>query len=71
MKEVKDLHVKSNPDLRKLSAEKLHEELEASQRRLYTLKMKLANGEQKQTHLIKVLRRYVAILHTLVKQVKN
>lgn len=65
MKEIKDLKMKSKEAVKKLSAEKLIEEIKASEKTLYTMKMKLAIGEQKQTHLMKALRRYIASLKTL------
>lgn len=70
MKEIKDLKMKSSDAVRKLSAEKLIEEIKGAEKMLFTLKMKLAVGEVKQTHLIKALRRYVASLKTLAAQAK-
>ena len=69
MKAIKDLNMKSKDALVKLSAEKLTEELKVSQKTLYTMNMKLVAGEQKQTHLIKVMRRYIAALKTLKTQI--
>jgi ribosomal protein L29 len=69
MKELKDLNLKSKDALKNLSAEKLKEELNTAQRNLYVMKMKNVVGEQKQTHLIKPLRRYVASVKTLQGQV--
>ncbi|MDF1682432.1 MAG: 50S ribosomal protein L29 [Patescibacteria group bacterium] len=43
----------------------LKSELIKSSKNLYILKMKKELGEQKQTHLIKSLRRYVAQLNTV------
>ncbi|NDK09201.1 50S ribosomal protein L29 [Candidatus Gracilibacteria bacterium] len=65
MKELKDLNLKSKDALNKLSADKLKEELHTAQKNLYVMKMKNVVGEQKQTHLIKPLRRYVASVMTL------
>ena len=65
MKEIKDLNLKSKDDLLKLSPSKLWEELKGAEKLLYTLRMKLAVGELKQTHLVKVLRRHIASLHTM------
>ena len=70
MKEIKDLNMKSSDAVAKLSAEKLIEEIKGAEKMLYTLKMKLAVGEVKQTHLIKALRRYVASLKTLANIAK-
>ena len=66
MKEIKDLNMKSKDALSKLSPDKLWEELKGSEKLLYTLKMKLAVGELKQTHLVKILRRHIASLHTML-----
>jgi ribosomal protein L29 len=65
MKEIKDLKMKSSDALVKLSTDKLIEEIKGAEKMLYTLRMKLAVGEVKQTHLVKALRRYVASLKTL------
>lgn len=62
--------MKSSDAVRKLSAEKLIEEIKGAEKMLFTLRMKLAVGEVKQTHLIKALRRYVASLKTLAAQAK-
>jgi ribosomal protein L29 len=70
MKEIKDLNMKSSDAVKKLSAEKLIEEIKGAEKMLYTLKMKLAVGEVKQTHLVKALRRYVASLKTLANIAK-
>jgi len=67
MKEIKDLKMKSMDALQKLSGEKLSEEVKDSEKLLYTLKMKLAVGELKQTHLMKALRRYIASVKTLAQ----
>lgn len=68
MKEIKDLKMKSSDALEKLSAEKLTEEVKGAEKILYTLKMKLAVGELKQTHLMKAMRRYIASLKTLLNK---
>lgn len=70
MKEIKDLNMKSSEALKKLSAEKLTEEVKGAEKLLYTLNMKLAVGELKQTHLMKALRRYIASLKTLLSSAK-
>jgi ribosomal protein L29 len=70
MKEIKDLKMKSSDALAKLSADKLTEEIKGAEKMLYTLRMKLAVGEVKQTHLVKALRRYVASLKTLANIAK-
>ena len=70
MKEIKDLKMKSSDAVRKLSADKLTEEIKWAEKILFTLKMKLAVGEVKQTHLIKAMRRYIASLKTISIQTK-
>lgn len=70
MKELKDLKMKSKAELGKLSSDSLLTEIKDSEKNLYTLRMKLATWEQKQTHIIKVLRRYVASLKTLLQSAK-
>jgi ribosomal protein L29 len=70
MKEIKDLKMKTSDALVKLSADKLTEEIKGAEKMLYTLRMKLAVGEVKQTHLVKALRRYVASLKTLANIAK-
>ena len=67
MKEIKDLKMKAVDALSKLSAEELANEVKWAEKLLYTLKMKLAVGELKQTHLVKALRRYVASIKTLIQ----
>lgn len=66
MKEIKDLNMKAQDALNALDVEKLVWEVKQSEKLLYTLRMKLAVGEQKQTHLIKALRRYIASLKTMI-----
>ncbi len=71
MKEIKDLKMKSSDALKKLTAEKLKEEIKTAEKMLFTMRMKLTVGELKQTHLMKAMRRYVASLKTLLNGVKN
>lgn len=70
MKEIKDLKLMKSADVKKLSAEKLTEEIKGAEKKLYTLNMKLAVGELKQTHLVKALRRYIAGLKTQSRMAK-
>lgn len=60
MKEIKDL--------RKLEISDLKKELVDSEKKLYELTMKLELNELKQTHLVKQLRRYVAVLNTVMNE---
>ena len=60
MKEIKDL--------RKLEVSDLKKELVDAQKKLFELTMKLELNELKQTHLIKPLRRYVAVVSTVINE---
>mgnify|MGYP003436753611 FL=1 len=60
MKEIKDL--------RKLEVSDLKQELVDAQKKLYELTMKLELNELKQTHLVKPLRRYVAVIQTVMTE---
>ncbi len=60
MKEIKDL--------RKLEVSDLQKELVDAQKKLYELTMKLELNELKQTHLVKPLRRYVAVIQTVMTE---
>lgn len=65
MKEIKGLKIKDLKKLNELSDKLLKQELEDSSKNLYVLKMKKQLDEQKQTHLIKFLRRYIAQIKTV------
>ena len=65
---MKELNLKEKADLRKLDAKSLKEELKAKSKKLYELSMKKNLGELKQTHLIKALRRYIAIVKTIARE---
>ncbi len=65
MKEIKDLNLKELVKLNEMSEKDLRSELTTSSKNLYVLRMKKELGEQKQTHLIKTLRRYIAQLNTV------
>lgn len=60
MKEIKDL--------RKLEVADLNKELVDAQKKLFELTMKLELNELKQTHLVKPLRRYVAVIQTVITE---
>jgi len=68
MKEIRDLKLKSVKDLEKLDVVALKKELVSSKKTMFELKMKLELKELKQTHLIKPLRRYVAVINTLLSR---
>ena len=65
MKEIKDLNLKTANDLNALEVADLNKELVKTQKSLYELTMKLELNELKQTHLIKALRRYIAVINTI------
>ena len=65
MKELKDLKLQEISKLKELSDADLKKELVASEKKYFTLNMKLKLGELKQTHLIKALRRYIARVKTI------
>ena len=65
MKELKDLKLMDDSKLDTLDESKLKEELKGSEKKLFTLKMKLSMGELKQTHLVKFLRKYIAKIKTI------
>ena len=65
MKEIKDLNLKKLGKLSEMNEKDLRSELVSSSKTLYVLRMKKELGEQKQTHLIKPLRRYIAQINTV------
>lgn len=65
MKELKDLKLQEIKKLKELSEVDLKKELVASEKKYFTLNMKLRLGELKQTHLMKALRRYIASVKTI------
>ena len=65
MKELKDLKLMDDSKLDTLDESKLKEKLKGSEKKLFTLKMKLSMGELKQTHLVKFLRKYIAKIKTI------
>ena len=65
MKSIKDLKIKKLDAVLKLTTDKLKEELKSAQKTLFTMRMKLALGELKQTHLIKFLKKYISQLKTV------
>ncbi len=66
MKEIKDLKLKDKVSLWKLTLQKLLDEIKNAEKKMFSLKMKLSLWEFKQTHLIKNLRRYVALVNTII-----
>lgn len=67
MKIVQDLKLKSMKDLQSLEVSELVKEIKNMSKMLFELEMKLQLKELKQTHLIKYLRRYIAMANTLLR----
>ncbi|MGB2110383.1 MAG: 50S ribosomal protein L29 [Patescibacteria group bacterium] len=65
MKELKDLKLLEVSKLREMTSEDLILEEKRASKELFTLTMRLKVGELKQTHLVKVLRRYLAQVNTV------
>ena len=65
MKEIKDLKLLDIEKLNSLNEVDLKKELNFSEKKYFTLKMKKQLGEVKQTHQIKFLRRYMARIKTV------
>ncbi len=68
MKNIKDLNLKQIDELRKLDAKAFREELKVASKKLFELKMKKQLNELKQTHLIKALRKYIAVIKTVANE---
>ncbi len=65
MKDIKELKLLSMDKIIALSKTDLSKEVTRSAKNLFVLRMKKETWEQKQTHVIKFLRRYIAKLHTV------
>lgn len=65
MKELKDLKLTDDSKLIDLDEAKLKEELKGSEKKLFTLKMKLQLSELKQTHLVRFLKKHIAKIKTI------
>lgn len=65
MKAIKELKLKDKSTLSGLTDAKLTEEIKTMEKTLFTMRMKLKMWEQKQTHLIKFLRRHIATAKTM------
>lgn len=65
MKEIKDLNLKDLTKIHSLKKDELIVELKNAKKMLYVLRMKLSLSELNQTHLIKIVRRYIARLNTI------
>lgn len=60
--------MKKIKDLRKLETNDLRKELIDTSKKIFELKMKLRLNELKQTHLIKPLRRYIAVINMIINE---
>jgi len=60
--------MKDIKDLRSLEVADLQKELREGKKKLFELKMKLVASELKQTHLIKPLRKYIAVIQTVLSE---
>ena len=67
---MKNLNLKTKAEIAKLDEKALRSELLSLSKKLYELRMKKELNELKETHLIKAVRRYIAILNTVAKQNK-
>jgi ribosomal protein L29 len=65
MKELKDLKLLEIKKINDLSIGDLQAEIKKASKDLFVLTMRLKVGELKQTHLIRILRRYIAQLNTV------
>jgi len=65
---MKELKLKDKSDLIKLDSKSLKQELVEKSKKLYELSMKKELNELKQTHLIKALRRYIAVVKTIARE---
>jgi len=65
MKETKELKLKEMNKIAELSSEEIVSEIKSSEKKMFELHMKLQVNELKQTHLLKVLRKYIARLNTV------
>ena len=70
MKAMKELKLKDKAALGGLTDEKLTDEIKTMEKTLFTMRMKLKMWEQKQTHLIKFLRRHIATAKTIAANKK-
>jgi ribosomal protein L29 len=65
---MKELNLKEVADLKKIDSKSLKQELVEKSKKLYELSMKKSLNELKQTHLIKALRRYIAVIKTIARE---
>jgi len=64
---MKELKLKSSKEIEALDEKGLKAEITTSAKKLFEMKMKKELNELKQTHLVKPMRRYIAVLKTVWK----
>ena len=64
---MKELKLKSSKEIEALDEKGLKAEIVTSAKKLFEMKMKKELNELKQTHLVKPMRRYIAVLKTVWK----
>lgn len=64
---MKELKLKSSKEIEALDEKGLKAEIITSAKKLFEMKMKKELNELKQTHLVKPMRRYIAVLKTVWK----
>jgi len=62
---MKELKLKSSKEIEALDEKGLKAEITTSAKKLFEMKMKKELNELKQTHLVKPMRRYIAVLKTV------
>jgi ribosomal protein L29 len=62
---MKELKLKSSKEIEALDEKGLKAEIMTSAKKLFEMKMKKELNELKQTHLVKPMRRYIAVLKTV------
>lgn len=55
-------------DLRKMNQSELKEELLSSLKELFNLRMQKASGQLRELHLLRITRRRIAQIHTLISE---
>ena len=65
---MKELKLKSSKEIDALDEKGLKAEITTSAKKLFEMKMKKELNELKQTHLVKPMRRYIAVLKTAWKR---
>lgn len=68
---MKDLStLKAVKELKELSSADLSTELKETEKALFSAKMGIELNTQRQTHVVKVLRRYIAKIKTVAAEIK-